>query len=352
MAPEMSDASQFSVSSMAAQQNILRERLHRLLATLHPLLQYDVLQALKGAGKLLSQPDTEINSLAPILPAGIWPLLTLLIAQHLSPDIHPEYASSVAVAVECFVCALDLLDDVEDDDQTPIVRAIGIPRVLNVSTALLSLTHRAILSVAEQAVDPAIIIRLLNALHECTLTATSGQHRDLLAESRSARNFSHEECIEIASAKAGSIMRLACRLGAICGGADDTLCDRFSELGELLGIAHQLDNDCHDLYYLLQDEKDAVIVEATDTTRTSIKSDLKRGKKTLPVVLAEEIMAALQKAAESSDGESKRYRKALQEGIIATWGICLLYRERARERLQEIEVQKPVSPELLFLLGI
>ncbi|HZU67913.1 MAG TPA: polyprenyl synthetase family protein [Ktedonobacteraceae bacterium] len=348
----MSNASQFSASSIAAQQGILRERLHRLVATLHPLLQNDVVHALKGAGKLLSQPDTEIGALAPVLPAGMWSLLTLLIAHHLSPDIHPEYASSVAVAVECFVCALDLLDDVEDEDQTPIVRSIGIPRVLNASTALLTLSYQAILSLSEQAIEPAIIIRLLNTLQECALTATSGQHRDLLAESRSAGDFSHEECIEIASGKAGSIMRLACRLGAICGGADDTLCEQFSELGKLLGIAHQLDNDCHDLYYLLQDEKDAVIVEATDTTRTSIKSDLKRGKKTLPVVLAAEISTSLQKAAENSDGESRRQSKALQEGIITTWGICLLYRERARERLQEIEVQKPVSPALHFLLGI
>ncbi len=352
MASEMRDASQFSVSSIAAQQSMLRERLHRLLDVLHPVLRDDVVHALKGAGKLLSQPAAGIDPLAPVLTAGVWPLLTLLIAQHLSPDIYLEYASTVAVAVECFVCALDLLDDVEDDDQTPIVQSISIPRVLNASTALLTLAYHAILLLSEKAIAPVLVLRLLETFQKCTLIATGGQHRDLLAEQRAAQDFTREECIEIAVSKAGSIMRLACRLGAICGGADAELCNKFSELGELLGVAHQLDNDSHDLYYLLQDESAAVLPGEVANTRTSVKSDLKRGKKTLPIVLAAEISPPLQKGAERTDEESRQYSQALQEGIITTWAISLLYRERAQDLLREIEAQKPVSPALHFLLGI
>ena len=348
----MGDTSQLSASSIAAQQRILRERLHRLLAALHPVLHLDVVHALEGAGKLLSQPDAGIDPLAPALTAGVWPVLTLLITQHLSPDIDPEHASSVAIAVECFVCALDLLDDVEDDDQTPIVQSLGISRVLNVSTALLTLAHHAILSLSRQAIAPGLVLRLLETLQECTLIATSGQHRDLLAEQRLAQDITQEECIEIAAAKAASIMRLACRLGALCAGADDTLCDQFSELGELLGIAHQLDNDSHDLYYLLQDETSATVPGESIHIGRSVKTDLVRGKKTLPVVLAAKISAPLQKKLENSDEENRQYRQALQEGIVTTWGICLLYRERARERLQEIEAQKPIAPALHFLLGL
>ena len=59
-----------------------------------------------------------------------WPLLTLLVAQTIAPEIDLVSASSVAVAIECFICALDLLDDVEDDDQTPIVQSLGIARTL------------------------------------------------------------------------------------------------------------------------------------------------------------------------------------------------------------------------------
>ncbi|HJT55252.1 MAG TPA: hypothetical protein VJ761_02060, partial [Ktedonobacteraceae bacterium] len=69
-------------------------------------------------------------------------------------------------------------------------------------------------------------------------------------------------------------------------------------------------------------------------------------------VLAAKITAPLQKTLENSDEENRQYKQALQEGIITTWGICLLYRERARERLHEIEALKPIAPALHSLLDL
>src|SRR5436853_7762009 len=135
----MGNNAQPPVNLFAAQQQLLVERLNLLLMPLHPLLRTDVISALEGKGKLLFRPHTDTdpihspNSQSPTPPAGVWSLLTLLIAQHISPDIDAVLAGNVAVAVECFVCALDLLDDIEDDDQTPIVQALGPARILNVS---------------------------------------------------------------------------------------------------------------------------------------------------------------------------------------------------------------------------
>ena len=53
----------------------------------------------------------------------------------------------------------------------------------------------------------------------------------------------------------------------------------------------------------------------------------------------------------SGDEQKEEYLRALNEGIITTWGICLLYRERARDRLQEIEAHRPIAPALGLLLG-
>lgn len=337
----------------AAQQGLLRERLHLLLEVLHPVLRADIICALEERGKLLSQSQTqaETNLSPPNLPAGVWPLLTLLVAQYISTSIDSLCASSVAIAVECFVCALDLLDDVEDEDQTPVVQALGPARALNVATALLMLAQRAILSLTQQGIAPALILRLLGTLQESALVATAGQHRDLLDEQRPAQDLTREECIEIARAKAGSIMRLACRLGAICAGASDTVCEQFSELGELLGIAHQLDNDAHDLYYLLQSESSAEMPVGLEMVTKSLKTDLVRRKKTLPIVLAARKNDTLQTTSSSTDGKKEEYVRALHEGIITTWGISLLYRERARDRLQEIEAQGAVASALRLLLG-
>src|SRR5947209_8535961 len=135
----MSNDAQPPLNMFAAQQDLLVERLNLLLTPLHPLLRADVLRALAEKGKLLFRHSIDASSFSspnpqpPALPAGAWPLLTLLVAQHIVPNIDPGLASSVAVAVECYVCALDLLDDIEDDDQTAVVRALGPARTLNVS---------------------------------------------------------------------------------------------------------------------------------------------------------------------------------------------------------------------------
>jgi geranylgeranyl pyrophosphate synthase len=351
----MSDHVQHSEDRFAAHQLMLRERLRFFLAALHPVLYADVVHALEGEGKLLSPSRTDLDPpdpQPPALPAGLWSLLTLHVAQSISPGIDPLLASSVAVAVECFVCALDLLDDVMDEDQTTTLQDLGTARTLNVSLVLLALSQKAILSLTQQDVAPSLILRLLEALQESTQVATAGQQRDLLAEQRSAQEFTREECIEIAAAKAGSIMRLACRLGALCAGVDDALCEQFSEFGELLGIAHQLDNDSHDLYYLLQGNTSSLAPMETETSTGRVKSDLARGKKTLPIVLGVQMYnAALRQSSLQTDQEKEEYLRSLHEGIITTWGICLLYRELARDRLQEIEAQRPVAPLLHVLLG-
>jgi geranylgeranyl pyrophosphate synthase len=338
--------------SMAILLQTLRERLAELVATLHPSLSADILQALKAKGKLLSQPPSPGEQASSSTVIGMWPLLTLLVAQAVSPQVDLFCASGVAVAIECFVCALDLLDDVEDGDLTPTVNALGIARALNVSTALLALAQKAIHSLSTRDVSPVLVLRLLDTMQEATLLATSGQHRDLLVEQQSLHEFTTgeslelviEKCLEIARGKAGSIMRLACRLGAMGAGAEKELLEQFSLLGEQLGIAHQLHNDCHDLYDLLSSSG-----AQEDTTQE--KSDMARGKKTLPIVLAH----TLQESPTGTDIENYEDVHALQRGILAAWGIRLLYRERVRSCLELIQAgstELHIAPPLRHLLDV
>ncbi len=320
---------------------LLRERLNTVLNTLYPLIKDDVVRALQEPGKLLSfSPSMSLTS-----PVGMWSLLPLLITQYISPDVDKQYAHTVAVALECFICALDLLDDVEDEDQTSIVKEIGIARVLNVSTTLLALTNHMLLTLIKVGFPSEQIVRLINTIQTTLITATAAQHRDILAEQRSAESFTIEECIEISEGKAGSLISLACRVGALCANPSSELVSQFSELGKLLGIAHQLDNDSRDLYDILRYQQ---INEQMGT----IKTDIVRQKKTLPVVLAAHAMSVLQHSASTSSLEEQRvWVDVLHEGIITTRGISLLYREHAYEMLQQIEAQRPISHALRLLLG-
>ena len=346
----MSNEAQPPVNLFAAQQQSLRERLYLLLSSVHPALQADAKRAFEEPGKLLFQSSLNESVTYPGRPAGMWSLLTFLVAQHISPRIDPVLTGDVAIATECFACALDLLDDVEDEDQTAILNEIGIARALNLSTALLALAQRSLLSASQRGVDQDVLLRLLSTMQQTLQIATSGQHHDLLAEQRQVGDLTREECIEIAAAKAGAIMRLACLSGAICAGASEIECAEFAEMGELLGIAHQLDNDAHDLYYLVElaNASQGIALEKSKKNR---KSDLARGKKTLPFVVAAGIHKALQKKRALTDGEEQEYVQALREGIMTTWAISLLYRERADERLRAISSRKPLAPALHLLLG-
>jgi geranylgeranyl pyrophosphate synthase len=342
----MNEDTQGTAVCFAPYQHLLCKRLQNFLDTLHPALRADVTSALEAEGKLLALSTPVATNRT--LPAGVWPLLTFLVAQHVAPNIDPLLAGNVAIAMECLACAFDLQDDIEDEDRTPVVEALGSARVVNISTTLLALAQQAILALSQQGVADSLVLRLLAALQEATLAVTLGQQRDILAEQRPAQDFTLEECLEIAEQKAGSLFRIACVLGALCAGADDDLCTQFAELGRVLGIAHQLDNDCHDLYYIKEDESSFSPTEAEASAR-SVKTDLVRGKKTLPVVLAAKSPETLQHTS-FSPGDAT-HLPGLHEGIIAAWGICLLYRERAREQLRKIEARHPISPALRSLLG-
>jgi geranylgeranyl pyrophosphate synthase len=349
MAPMLKDNVQEPGMLFAPYQRVLCERLLSLLGTLRPLTRVDALVALQQKGKLLASQISYFQSSS--VPDGSWSLAVLLIALYISPAIDLHIATTVAVALECYICAFDLLDDVEDEDQTAVVLALGIPRVLNVSTVLLTLSQHALLSLSRyDDVSSSLILQLLAAFQDAALTATSGQHKDLLAEQRPALDMATEECIAICTEKAGALLRLACNVGAVCAGAEKEECAQFSALGEFLGIAHQLDNDSHDLYYILQREPSQLCIE-TQPNLKSVKTDLTRQKKTLPVVLAARSHSALQKQPPLSDSERREaIYDSLHEGIIATWGISLLYKERAGECLQEIEARRPISHLLRLLL--
>lgn len=345
----LNNTSSSAQNPFSAHQYLLYERFQQLIEEVHPAMRSDVLQVFQEPGKLFFQSDAAHGA----KPAGSWPLLVLLIAESVNPTVSPLYASTVAIAVESFICALDLLDDVEDDDQTIILHKLGTARALNISTLLLGLAQHAIVSLSSEHSFSSFALRMLEALSQTILTATAGQHRDLLAEHRSAHTMTQEECVEIAADKAGALMRLACLLGALCAKADEQTCELVSELGRLSGIAYQLDNDSHDLYYLLGDQESASPDGDAMTGMKNVKTDIVRNKKTLPVVIAARRQADIQDASSLSAEEQKDLSlRTLHEGIIATWGISLLYRSRAREYLQQLEAQHSVSPLLYILLGL
>ena len=323
-------------------QGRLRERLHLLLAALDPRLGADVERALQEPGKLLWR-----SAGAGKRPAGVWALLTLLVAEYLSPEIDGAFAATVAVGVECYICALDLIDDVEDADQTPVVEELGVARVLSVATTLLFLAHEALLATSAYA-PPAQVLGLLDALSDCSLRATQGQHLDILSARHPALQVTPQGCLGILAAKSGALMSMAFRLGALCAGAPEHICTEWAGLGELLGLSHQLDNDAHDFRAGLA--TDSLVPWEEDAQESAGGST-----KTLPLVLAAHIYSKQRSLASPAPtierGDRAVWQLALQEALVTTSCQAVLYRERARSHIEQLHAQRPLQPALLFLLA-
>src|ERR1019366_5668495 len=106
-------------------QSLLQEALKRLLVLVAVPLREDVIVALSAQGKLLSSSNEGTLS-------GVWSLMTLAWAHYLQPDADLRIAVRAALAVECLLCAFDLLDDIEDGDITPTLQLLGVAKAANV----------------------------------------------------------------------------------------------------------------------------------------------------------------------------------------------------------------------------
>ncbi|HEY1352023.1 MAG TPA: polyprenyl synthetase family protein [Ktedonobacteraceae bacterium] len=330
---------------LAAARRLLCRQLLDHLDAVQPVLRSDIMQALAQEGKLFHQPATPLD--------GRWALVPFCLARTLCTHADPARGAAAALAMECLICATDLFDDVMDEDMTPLIACTGQARAVNVALALLAFPQRILLSLAAQQSHTSVALRLLDEVQRALLQAVAGQQWDVLAEGRLACELSRDDCLAIAAAKAGSLLGLAWRLAVLCAEVGEAQVERCTGLGRQLGIAAQLDNDAHDLSHLLQPA-------ATGCQ----KSDLRRGKKTLPVVLAArslqathplsptEIDHAFAHLPQLATREQEVYLAALREGILTTWGLSLLYRERARESFHQIMGNGPVAEDVLQVLGL
>ncbi len=307
----------------------------------------DVRRALAAPCKLLSSTPAAIAPQQ--IPAGIWALIPLHIARYCNPGTNPQLLSCIALCSECFLCALDLLDDIEDDDSNALRLQLGDARLLNVATILLSLASQSLLSAIRYDLPYKRLHYLQSVLHQQWQRAALGQHHDLLAEQQAMEEIKPEECLGITEDKSGSLVSLACSLATISVDAPPIISGLFASAGSLVGIAHQLDNDINDLSTLLNPESPAIDY--------AYKSDLVRSKKTLPIVLANERIAHYQQLAALQCGcvpQLSSHAQAYDEALKASLAVAFYYRSQAALIIQQIETaySRPLSPELRFLLSL
>jgi geranylgeranyl diphosphate synthase type I len=200
------------------------------------------------------------------------PALALLCAEAVGGS--PEQAVPGALAVE-FVHAFSLVhDDIIDHDERrrhrdSVWKAFGIgPAVL---------TGDALLALAIGRLSAAGNHRAVGHLSAALLELVHGQTEDMAFEERpwTGRNaVTVDEYCAMAARKTGSLLGCAAALGVTLGGGPAELADRMYEIVRELGVAFQIADD------LLGIWGDPAV------TGKPVHGDLRRGKKTLPVLAA------------------------------------------------------------------
>ncbi|HEX3722765.1 MAG TPA: polyprenyl synthetase family protein, partial [Nitrolancea sp.] len=155
---------------------------------------------LSQPGKILDDPDS-----------ADWPQLVGAVAA--AVHASESAASRVAAAVEVFLAALDVLDEIEDGDSSPLVEQAGLPLALNASTALLFISQSILAGLPNDGTVASDRSEIMSALATLGISATAGQHRDLSQPSELTPTLA--EALDISRAKSGSLTGGACRLAAL-----------------------------------------------------------------------------------------------------------------------------------------
>ncbi len=290
--------------------------------------------------------DREFRSIVGPQPTGkrIRPVLCLLCCEACGGDW--ERALPAAAAVELVHNFSLIHDDIEDGDSTrrgrPTVWSVwGVPQALNAGDTLFTLAHQTLFRLADQGVPPETILAALRILLVACQRLTEGQFLDLRFEEQ--EKVSVEDYLFMIARKTAALLAAACELGALVAGASADARGRLRTFGHHAGIAFQIQDDILGLW------GDPAV------TGKPVGSDLRRGKKTFPVLYAlgqEPSLHHLLSNAACSSGDLKAAmalinRSGAQE---AAREQVLKEASRAVQALQEARLSGPAADALTDLV--
>ena len=207
--------------------------------------------------RLLGEPGTETERLGQTwLAEGgkRWrPFLTVALYQALLEEPQPfdeltDDLRRVAVSLECFHKASLIHDDIEDDDAEryggkTMHERHGVPVALNLGDFLIGEGYRLLAESDVPADRRAKMLRRAAAGHR---SLSIGQGEELLW-TEAPELLSPQEVMDIFRGKTAPAFSTALHIGAVLGGADDTLHATLDAFSDALGIAYQIRDDLDDL---------------------------------------------------------------------------------------------------------
>ncbi len=203
------------------------------------------------------------------------PLLCLLVCEAVSGEI--DAALPAAAGLELVHNFTLVHDDVMDQDHERRHRRTlwsrwGGSQAINAGDLLYSLGVMSLSRLAQKGVSAANAVEAIRRLEQTCIHVIEGQYLDIEFESRI--DVSPEEYMEMIGKKSAALISFPMEVGALVGGADHSLQGAFAGVGRAIGMAFQIRDDILGVW------------GRREFTGKPVGSDIRRRKKSLPVVLA------------------------------------------------------------------
>lgn len=270
------------------------------------------------------------------------PTITLLVFEALTGG-HQK-ALPAAAAIEMIHNFSLLHDDIEDNDVErrgrPTAWTIwGQPRIINVGDFLYALAFQ---SLYRLEFPPEKIVQVGQILAETCLELTKGQEMDLRFESQPV--VTTDMYLDMVDKKTGALIEAAITIGASLGSSDKTVIRHYRDFAHHIGIAFQIQDDILGIW--------------GDQAQTgkSTATDLRRKKKTLPVIYTlaqpapcqQQLLDYYSQSAPLSDSQIELMRENLAQTGAYQYAqeIAKNYRQKAFQALDQIDIANQSQTEL------
>ncbi len=186
-----------------------------------------------------------------------------------------QQALPAASALE-FIHNFSLIhDDIQDGDVTRRGRETvwsiwGVPIGLTAGNVMRVVADQTLLSLQDTGIAPKLVLAAAAELTRCYMDMIAGQYMDMAFEKTDS--VSVENYLDMIGRKTGALIEGAMYMGALIATENVATARAFGRCGRLLGLAFQARDD-----YL-------GIWGKADETGKPVGSDIKRRKKSLPVV--------------------------------------------------------------------
>jgi len=188
-----------------------------------------------------------------------------------------EALSYAAAAVEVLHTYTLIHDDIMDKDTVrrgvPTVHTVwGIDMAILAGDLLYAYSFHLIAKTTEKGLEPWQTVSMLSSLTEASIELAEGQAMDMEFENRD--DVSIEEYLEMIRKKTAALFEACAAIGAIAARAAPEVIEKARSVMRYAGIAFQIKDDI------------LGITVATEKLGKPRYSDIREGKKTLPIIIA------------------------------------------------------------------